>query len=71
MWERSVVATSLNAFQQFVGEAKLRKGGKYTLEFYAPQPEYIENAENNLNSVLDNVSLEYSRKIPGFMLIVR
>ena len=71
VWERSVVATSLNAFQQFVGEAKLRKGGKYTLEFYAPQPEYIENAENNLNSVLDNVSLEYSRKIPGFMLIVR
>ena len=37
----------------------------------SPQPEYIENAENNLNSVLDNVSLEYSRKIPGFLLIVK
>ena len=71
VWERSVVATSLNAFQQFVGEAKLYSSGKYTLEFYAPQPEYIESGENNLNSVLDNVSLEYSRKIQGFMLIVR
>ena len=49
----------------------MRKDGKYTLEFYAPQPEHIENAENNFNSVLDNVSLEYSRKIPGFMLIVK
>ena len=71
VWERSVVATSLNAFQQFVGEAKLYSSGKYTLEFYAPQPEYIESGENNLNSVIDNVSLEYSRKIQGFMMIVR
>ena len=68
IWEKFVTATSLNAFQHFVGNLKLYDAGKYTLQFYAPQLEYIATGENNRCSVIDNVSLQFHHKIKGFII---
>jgi len=70
IWEKFVTATSLNAFQHFVGNLKLYDSGKYTLQFYAPQLEYIATGENNRCSVIDNVSLRFLRKIAGLIVSV-
>ena len=69
IYERSVTADSLTAFEEFVGNVKFHEPGKYTLQFYAPQPEYTETAENNRGVVIDNVSVEYAGKLPGLMII--
>ncbi len=71
IWEGSVTALSTTEFQHFVGEAKLREAAKYTLEFYAPQPDFITNGENQFCSVLDNVSIEYVGNIPGLTIVVQ
>ena len=71
IYERSVTADSLTAFEEFVGNVKFHEPGKYTLQFYAPQPEYTETAENNRGVVIDNVSVEYAGKLPGLMIIFR
>ena len=71
VYERSVTADSLTAFEEFVGNVKFHEPGKYTLQFYAPQPEYTETAENNRGVVIDNVSVEYAGKLPGLMIIFR
>ena len=71
IWERSVTADSLTAFEEFVGNVKFHEPGKYTLQFYAPQPEYTETAENNRGVVIDNVSVEYAGKLPGLMIIFK
>ena len=63
--------TNQRAFHQFAGQFKLYSAGKYTVEFYSPQPEYVENAENNQCAALDNVSLAYVGKIPSMVIIVR
>jgi len=68
MWERFVIANSLTSFDEFVGNVKLYDPGKYTLQFYAPQPEYSTTAENERDSVIDNVSLRFHHKIMGFII---
>jgi len=68
IWEKFVTATSLNEFQYFAGNLKLYDAGKYTLQFYAPQLEYIATGENNRCSVIDNVSLRFHHKIMGFII---
>lgn len=72
VWEATIEnITQQRSFLQFVGKPKLYSPGKYTLEFYSPQPDYVEGSGDNHCAVLDNVSLEYSRPIPGLMMIVR
>ena len=61
----------MTAFEEFVGNVKFHEPGKYTLQFYAPQPEYLESGENDRSVVLDNVSLKYAGKLPGLMIIFR
>ena len=70
IWERSVTANSLTSFEQFVENVKFSKPGKFTLQFYAPQPEYSETAENNRGVVVDNVSLCFLRKFKGLVIVV-
>ena len=69
VYERSVTADSLTAFEEFVGNVKFHEPGKYTLQFYAPQLEYLESGENNRGVVIDNVSVEYAGKLPGLTII--
>ena len=71
IYERSVTADSLTDFVEFVGNVKFHEPGKYTLQFYAPQPEYLASGENDRGVVIDNVSVEYAGKLPGLMIIFR
>lgn len=71
VWERSVVADQLYPFEQFNARVRLSEAGEYTLEFYAPQPEYQDSGENNRCSVLDNVMLKYARPVSGLVIVVR
>ena len=68
IWERFVIANSMTAFSEFVGTVKIYSTGRYTLEFYAPQLEYSTTAENEKDSVLDNVSLTYKSGIKGMII---
>ena len=68
IWERFVIANSMTAFSEFVGTVKFYSTGRYTLEFYAPQLEYSTTAENEKDSVLDNVSLTYKSGIKGMII---
>ena len=65
IWERFVIANSKTAFSEFVGTVKFYSTGRYSLEFYAPQLEYSTTAANEKDSVIDNVSLRFLRKIAG------
>ena len=71
IYESSVTADSLTDFVEIVGNVKFHEPGKYTLQFYAPQPEYLASGENNRGVVIDNVSVEYAGKLPGLMIIFR
>ena len=71
IYECSVTADSLTAFEEIVRNVKFHEPGKYTLQFYAPQPEYLASGENNRGVVIDNVSVEYAGKLPGLMIIFR
>lgn len=68
IYERSVTADSLTSFEEFVGNVKFHESGKYTLQFCAPQPEYLESGENDRGVVIDNVSLRFLRKIVGTII---
>ena len=70
VWEKSVTATSQTAFQEFAGTVRVHRAGTYTLEFYAPQPDYITGAANDLCCIIDNVSLRFERKLTGLFILV-
>ena len=71
VWESSVKPTYKKEFHHFTGRIKLYAAGRYTLEFYSPQPEYVENAENNQCAVLDNVSLAFAAEFTGMIIVVK
>ena len=71
VWESSVKPTQQREFHHFTGRIKLYAAGRYTLEFYSPQPEYVENAENNQCAALDNVSLAFAAEFTGMTIVVK
>ena len=66
--EFTVATVNKTAFDEFSGTVKLLAPGTYTLEFYAPQPEYNPTTLNEADSIIDNVSFSLRRTRCGLAI---
>lgn len=70
VFEDAVTANTPTSFRQYSGMAKLSAAGEYTIEFHVALPEH-STVSNDGAAIIDNVSVDFQRKISGTMIVIK